>query len=148
MTAADGWDELLRELDDDQRDTDEDEWGVRRTLDVGTTQTGWWRGQDMWEGDYGPTPVYLMTDETGVGFFFFGGRKQLDKKITEAAPNYGDRVAIRRLEDAPAEEGRSGAWRVRVAVRRGDGTIPVASPAARDDVTEDAAEDGDGDIPF
>jgi hypothetical protein len=84
-----------------------------------------------------------MTDEAGAPFFFFGGRKQLDRRIAEAAPNHGDRVAIRRLEDAPAEEGRSGAWRVRVAVRSGDGTIPVEAVEA-----DDAAEDGDDGIPF
>jgi hypothetical protein len=136
------FDELLRELDDDQADDDGDGWGAKQTLDVGTTLTGYWRGQEEWQGDYGPTPVYLMVDEQGLPFFFFGGRKQLDRKIAEAAPNHGDRVAIRRLEDAPAEEGRSGAWRVRVAVRAGDGTIPVAQPV------DDVAEDEDDGIPF
>ena len=119
-----GWNELLNELDDDDQVDDDGDWGVKRELDVDTTLTGWWRGQDEWQGDYGPVPVYLMSDETGAGFFFYGGRKQLDRRISDAAPGYGDRVAIRRLEDAPAEEGRSPAWRVRVAVRSGDGTIP------------------------
>jgi hypothetical protein len=137
--AIDGWDELLRELDDDQAD-DDGEWGVRRPLNVGTTSVGYWRGRDEWQGDYGPTPVYQMTDAQGVEFYFFGGRKQLDRKIAEAAPNPGDLVAIRRLEDAPAEEGRSPAWRVRVAVKRGDGTLPVAG--AQDVV------DQDDDVPF
>ena len=142
--SGDGWDELLRELDDDQVDEEEEEeWGIKRELNVGATLSGWWRGQEEWEGDYGPTPVYLMVDEEGVQFFFWGGRKQLDKKIADAAPDHGDRVAIRRLEDAPAEEGRSGAWRVRVAVRRGDGTIPIAKA-----VEENVAEDADDDIPF
>lgn len=138
MTAG-GWDELLAELDDDQAD-DENEWGEKRALEVGTTLAGWWRGQDEWQGDYGPTPVYLMTDAAGAEFFFYGGREQLDRKIAKAAPNVGDRVGVRRLEDAPATEGRKPAWRVRVAVRSGDGTIPVAT--AEGDVAQD------DDIPF
>jgi hypothetical protein len=141
--VSDGWEELLRELDDNQADDDSDEWGIKCTLDVGTTLSGYWRGQEEYQGDYGPTPVYLMVDEAGVQFFFFGGRKQLDRRIAEAAPNHGDRVAIRRLEDAPAEEGRSGAWRVRVAVRPGDGTIPIART-----VGDAAAEDVDEGIPY
>lgn len=135
-----GWEELVSELDTDQDDDDGD-WGRKADLDVGTTLTGWWRGEDEWEGDYGPTPVYLLTGETGDAFFFYGGRKQLDKKLAEAAPNVGDRVAIRRLEDAPAEEGRSPAWRVRVAVRPGDGTVPVAQASG-------VEADDDDDIPF
>ena len=147
MSAGGGWDELLRELGDDQADDDSTEWGVKRALDVGTTLAGWWRGQVEWQSDYGLTPVYLMRDEAGVQFFFYGGRAQLDRKIASAAPSVGDRVAIRRLEDAPAEEGRNGAWRVRVAVRPGDGTIPVAR--TEDDVVEDPddAKDED-DVPF
>jgi hypothetical protein len=142
MSGGD-WEGLLRELDDDQAGDDDGEWGVKRTLEVGTTLSGWWRGQEEWEGEFGPTPVYLMMDEAGVGFFFFGGRKQLDRKIMEAAPNHGDRVAIRRLEDAPAEEGKNAAWRVRVAVRRGDGTIPVAKV-----VSGAVVKDVDHDFPF
>jgi hypothetical protein len=135
-----GWEELLRDLDDDQ--ADDDEWGVKRVLDVGTTLTGWWRREDAWEGDYGMVAVYLMVDEAGVAFHFYGGRDQLDRKIRIAAPNHGDRVAIRRLEDAPAEPGKNPAWRVRVVVRRGDGTIPVAEA-----VEEGVAGDKD-DIPY
>ena len=139
--SAGGWDELLAELDDDDQDDRENEWGVKRTLDVGTTLTGWWRGQEEWQGDYGPCPVYLMTEEDGTNVFFYGGRKQLDRRLSEAAPNHSDRVAVRRLEDAPAEEGRSPAWRVRVAVRSGDGTIPVER------AEDDTGKDADG-IPF
>jgi hypothetical protein len=83
-----------------------------------------------------------MTDETGAPFFFYGGRKQLDKRVAEAAPSVGDRVAIRRLEDARAEPGMNGAWRVRVAVRPGDGTAP---PQGVEDVAVEAADDA---IPF
>src|SRR3954454_19224463 len=99
--SDDGWDDLLGEVDEDQ--ADESEWGLKRTLEVGTTLTGYWRGQDEWNGEYGETPVYLMTDEDGVEFFFFGGRTQLDRKLGDAAPNVGDRVAVRRIDDAPAD---------------------------------------------
>jgi hypothetical protein len=140
--SGDSWDELLRELDDDQGDNDDGEWGVKRLLDVGTTLAGWWRGQDEWEGDYGPCPVYLAVDDQGVAFHFYGGREQLDRKIKAAALSLGDRFAVRRLEDAPAEPGKNPAWRVRVAVRSGDGTIPVAEA-----VEEGVAGDKD-DIPY
>lgn len=136
--TGDGWAELLAELDSDQVDAD-GEWGIKRGLDVGETLVGFWLGVDEWEGDYGRVPVYLMADEQGARFHFYGGRKQLDKRISDAGPEIGDRVAIRRLDDAPAEEGRSPAWRVRVAVKRGDGTIPGAA-------TGDAEKPDD--IPF
>jgi hypothetical protein len=58
-----------------------------------------------WEGDYGPTSVYLLRDTDGVDFHLFGGRKQLDKRIDEASPNPGDRVASWCLRM------RSGCWR-------------------------------------
>jgi hypothetical protein len=128
-----GWEELLSELDD-AADGGDSEWGENVRLDVGTTFTGWWRGVESWDGQYGETPVYLLRDLDGNDRFIWGGRVQLDKRISKAAPQPGDRIAIRRLEDAPAEEGRSPAWRVRVAVAPGHGSMPAG---------------GDGeDIPF
>ena len=81
--TGDGWAELLAELDSDQVDAD-GEWGIKRGLDVGETLVGFWLGVDEWEGDYGRVPVYLMADEQGARFHFYGGRKQLDKRISDA----------------------------------------------------------------
>jgi hypothetical protein len=131
--TGDEWAALLGELDEDSSSAGEAEWGERFTLQPGDTFVGWWRGQDSWRGDYGETPVYLLRDRDGEDVFHWGGRAQLDKRIAKAAPKPGDRIAIRRLEDAPAEEGRSPAWRVRVAVAPGGGAMPG---------------DVDSDIPF
>jgi hypothetical protein len=140
MTVSDGWDELLDELDEADEET-ELEWGTNVALQEGDTFTGWYLGCDTWSGDYGETPIWLFRDRDGRDVFHWGGRKQLDKKLTNASPQVGDRIAIRRLEDAPATEGRTPAWRVRVVVAPGHGTMPESATA------EQPVEDDD-DIPF
>jgi hypothetical protein len=137
--GSDGWDELLGQLDDDEA-SDAAEWGESFTLEQGDTFVGWWRGQDIWSGEDRATPVYLLRNREGGDVFHWGGRAQLDKRIAAAAPQFGDRIAIRRLEDASAEPGRSPAWRIRVAVTPGEGSMP-GTPSAAD------ADDLD-DLPF
>jgi hypothetical protein len=127
------WDELLTSLDGGDGTTSDTEWGEGFTLDRGETFVGWWRGTDTWNGEHGATPVYLLRDRYGRDVFHWGGRAQLDKRIAKAAPQPGDRIAIRRLEDAPPEAGRNPAWRVRVAVAPGEEAAPGAE---------------DGSIPF
>jgi hypothetical protein len=156
--SGDGWDELLAGLDDDEEVVGENEWGVFFPLEVGTTVAGWWRGEDSHTNkDTGRTsPVYMLRDPRAVDIFFFGGRAQLDKKIANAAPHYGDRIAIRREEDGPASPGYNPPWRVRVAVLPGDGTMPPASSADEDEPAsvgkpepQTAADSAaDDDIPF
>src|SRR5215471_11131061 len=111
------WDELLVELDGDDDDDSASyaAWGENFPLEVGTTFAGWYRGQESWTGNYGETPVYLLRERDGTDLFIWGGRSQLDRKIAAAEPREGDRIAIRREEDAPAEGDRNPAWRVRVA---------------------------------
>jgi hypothetical protein len=116
--------DVLGQLDEDDGTTSDAEWGESFPLEPSVTFAGWWRGEDSWTGNHGPTPVYLLRDRDGKDVFIWGGRAQLDKKIANAAPQPGDRIAIRRLEDAPAEEGRNPAWRIRVAVAPGNGTMP------------------------
>ena len=131
--------ELLGELDDDQAD-DENEWGVKRALDVGTTLAGCWRGQEEWQGDYGPTPVYLMTDGTGAEFLFFGGRSSSTgrsrrrRRISATASRSAGSRTRRpgRTEPAVAGPGRRQARRRNDPHRRG----------------REASEDADDDIPF
>jgi len=122
-SVEDDFNDVLAELDED--DGARVDWGECRELRVGSTVWGWWRCEDVWDGEYGKVPVYLMVDAAGADFFFFGGRAQLDKKIRRANPQFGDRVAVRRLEHGEAEPGQNPPWRVRVAVSRGDGSIPV-----------------------
>src|SRR5262245_14888293 len=99
-TAGDDWDDLLGELDQAAGEADTSEWGESFTLAEGETWIGFWRGRDEWEGEYGKTPIYLLTDRDGNDVFHWGGRAQLDKRIAAANPQPGDRIAIRRLEDA------------------------------------------------
>jgi hypothetical protein len=125
-----GWDGLLGKLEDGA-DTESAEWGDNVSLAGGDTFVGWWRGRETFEiedketGQKRETPVYLLLDREGNDVFLWGGRVQLDKRIKAADPKPGDRIAIRRLEDAPAKEpGFSPAWRVRVAVEPGRGSMP------------------------
>jgi hypothetical protein len=133
MSGGDTWDELLGQLDDDV-DTDSVEWGENFQLAEGETFVGWWRGRATYEGedkDSGrkwETPVYLLRNRDGSDVFIWGGRAQLDKRIKMADPKPGDRIAIRRLEDAPAQEGFNPAWRVQVAVEPGRGSMPGGGP--------------------
>jgi hypothetical protein len=122
-----GWDELLAGLDDDPAGGNA-EWGRNFPLEIGVTFTGWWRSEDTWQSkdDDRITPIYLLRDHDGVDMFIWGGRSQLDKKIANAAPQPGDRIAIRREEDGPAEPGFNAPWRVRVAVLPGNDTMPLA----------------------
>jgi hypothetical protein len=125
MKASENWEELLDQLDDDDSGPGEVEWGENLTLEPGgDTFVGWYRSTVSWNGRYGETPVYLLRDQDDRDVFLWGGRAQLDRKMANAAPQPGDKIAIRRLEDAPAEEGRSPAWRVRVAIAPGEGTMP------------------------
>jgi hypothetical protein len=119
--SENAWDDLLGKLDEAAGEADTGEWGESLTLAEGETFVGFCRGKDEWEGEYGRTPIYLLTDPDGRDIFHWGGRAQLDKRIAAANPQPGDRIAIRRLEDAPpAQPGRSPAWRIRVAVGPGD----------------------------
>jgi hypothetical protein len=135
--SGDGWDELLDGLDDDT--AGENEWGHNFPLEIGTTFVGWWRGQDTHlNKDNGrSSPVYLLRDRDGVDVFIWGARAQLDRKIAAAAPNEGDRIAIRREPDGEAEPGMNPPWRVRVAVLPGEGSMP--SPAQAGESDEPAA---------
>jgi hypothetical protein len=146
----DSWDELLEGLDEDDTDVVPVTWGENFPLEIGSTFVGWWRDQQSWTGNYGETPVYLLRGRSGQDVFIWGGRAQLDNKIANASPKEGDRIAIHRDEDAPpTEPGRNGAWRVRVAVLDGDGTMPPAKDADETDepaaTGENAADEG---IPF
>ena len=138
--SGDGWEELLGQLDDNDASADSVEWGESFPLGEGDTFLGFWRGQDSFEGedkDTGrkwETPIYLLRDRDGNDVFIWGGRAQLDKRIKTAAPKPGDRIAIRRLEDAPAQEGFNPAWRVRVAVEPGGGGSPSEAPGEDDDL--------------
>jgi hypothetical protein len=132
--SGQSWEELLGKLEDNA-DADSVEWGDSLTLAEGDTFVGWWRGRDTYEGedkDTGrrrETPIYLLRDRDGNDVFIWGGRVQLDKRIKAANPKPGDRIAIRRLEDAPPKEpGFSPAWRVRVAVEPGRGSMPGGGP--------------------
>jgi hypothetical protein len=126
--SGDSWDELLEKLNEDDAVVGESEWGRNLPLEVGTVFAGWWRGEDIWRNRDGgrTTPVYLLRDGDGTDVFIWGGRSQLDKKIANAALSPGDRVAIRREPDGPAEAGFKAPWRVRVAVLPGEGSLPPA----------------------
>jgi hypothetical protein len=135
--SGDGWDELVGRLDEDDDVVGEAEWGTNFALQPGDTFAGWFVGSTSWEGQYGPTSVWLFRSPDGENMFHWGGRSQLDKKLSNLTP--GDRVAIKREEDAPPSEGRtSGAWRVRVATAPGEGMMPEARAA--DAVAVAAAE--------
>ena len=143
--SGDGWNELLGQLDEDTGAGD-DAWGQNFPLEVGTIFTGWWRAEESWSGKYGETPVHLLRDRDGVDVFIWGGRAQLDNKVRNAALQEGDRIAIRREEDAPpTEPGYSPAWRVRVAVMPGEGSMPPAKDTEETDVL--AADPDFGDEP-
>jgi hypothetical protein len=148
VSGSDVWGELLGELDEDDTEIIDVAWGENFPLEVGTTIAAYWRDQVSWSGQFGETPVYLLRDRSGRDIFIWGGRAQLDSKIANASPKEGDRIAIRREEDAPpTEPGRNGAWRVRVAVIDGDGTMPPAKEA--EELVEVGEQNVDpDDIPF
>jgi hypothetical protein len=131
VVADDRFVDVLRQLDEDDETAGTDDWGESFTLEPGVTFVGWFRGTDTWSGEFGETPIYLLRDREGRDVFHWGGRAQLDKKMAKAAPQPGDRIAIRRLEEAPAEDGRSPAWRVKVAVAPGGGAM--TGPPSEDD---------------